>query len=164
MRFREFQSIIESTPAVTNKDLKSLNPNLIQMTKDLTGKISNKIAAAVGKSSPDPKADKTQVPPGIQAQTQVQPSAIQQAQKQAAQQQAKPKTATIPAVGSQIVLPDLDTKKPSSFTIKKTGPEVTLEPVKSTPNAPKVNVIVKQKDLGQALTAVDPNSTVGVKK
>lgn len=164
MRFREFQSLKENTPAVTSKDLKTLNPNVIQMTKDLGSKISDKIAAAVGKAPSDPKASKTQVPPGIQSQAQIQPTAIQQAQKQVAQQQAKPKTPTIPAVGSQIVLPDLDTEKPGSFTIKKTGPEVTLEPVKTTPNAPKVNVIVKQKDLGQALAAVDPNNTVGVKK
>lgn len=164
MRFREFKDLKENTPAVTTKDLKTLNPNIIQMTKDMSGKISNKIAAAIGKSIPDPKADKTQVPPGIQSQMQVQPTAIQQAQKQAVQQQSKPQTTKIPAVGSQVVLPDLDTKKPGSFVIKKAGPEVTLEPVKKTPNAPKVNVIVKQKDLGQALAAVDPNNTVGVKK
>jgi hypothetical protein len=163
MRFREFKSVNENTPAVIQKDLKTLSPNLIQMTKDLSGKIGNKIAAAVGQAPLDPKASKIQMPPGMQSQMQVQPTAIQQAQKQVAQQQAKAKTPTIPAVGSQIVLPDLDTKKPGSFTIKKAGPEVTLEPVKQTPNAPRVNVIVKQKDLGQALAAVDPNNKVGTK-
>jgi len=163
MRFREFKSVNENTPAVIQKDLKTLSPNLIQMTKDLSGKISDKIAAAVGQAPPDPKASKIQMPPGMQSQMQVQPTAIQQAQKQASQQQAKAKLPPIPAVGSQIVLPDLDTKKPGSFTIKKAGPEVTLEPVKQTPNAPRVNVIVKQKDLGQALAAVDPNNKVGTK-
>jgi hypothetical protein len=163
MRFREFKSINENTPAVIQRDLKTLSPNLIQMTKDLSGKIGNKIAAAVGQAPPDPKASKIQVPPGMQSQMQVQPTAIQQAQKQVAQQQAKPKTPTIPAVGSQIVLPDLDTKKPGSFTIKKTGSEVTLEPVKQTANAPRVNVIVKPNDLEKALAAVDPNSKVGTK-
>lgn len=164
MRFNEFKSFKENTPAVTTKDLKTLNPNLIQMTKDLTSKIGDKIATAIGQAPPDPKASKIQIPPGMQSQAQVQPTAIQQAQKQAAQQKTNPKMPDIPVVGSQIVLPDLDTKKPGSFTIKKAGPEVTLEPVKKTPNAPKVNVIVKQKDLGQALAAVDPNNTVGVKK
>ena len=165
MRFREFKNINENTPAVIQKDIKTLSPNLIQMTKDLSGKIGNKIAAAVGQAPLDPKASKIQMPPGMQSQMQVQPTAIQQAQKQAAQQQAqaKNKIPPIPAVGSQIVLPDLDTKKPGSFTIKKAGPEVTLEPVKQTANAPRVNVIVKQKDLGQALAAVDPNNKVGTK-
>ena len=161
MRFREFKSIKENTPAVIQKDLKTLSPNLIQMTKDLSGKIGNKIAAAVGQAPLDPKASKIQMPPGMQSQMQVQPTAIQQAQKQVAQQQTKTKLAPVPAVGSQIVLPDLDTKKPGSFTIKKSGPEVTLEPVKQTANAPKVNVIVKQKDLQNTLTTLDPNNKVG---
>ena len=163
MRFNEFKSFKENTPAVTTKDIKTLSPGVIQMTKDFTGKISNTIANAVGQAPPDPKASKIQVPPGMQSQMQIQPTAIQQAQKQAAQQQAKAKIPPIPAVGSQIVLPDLDTKKPGSFTIKKTGPEVTLEPVKRSPNDPRVNVIVKPTDLGKALAVVDPNSKVGVK-
>ena len=164
MRFNEFKSFRENTPAVTSRDLKTLNPNLIQMTKDLSGKVSDKIATAIGKAPPDPNASKIQVPPGMQSQMQVQPTAIQQAQKQAAQQQAKPTLAPVPAVGSQIVLPDLDTKKPGSFTIKKTGPEVTLEPVKKTPNAPRVNVMVKQKDLQNTLSTLDPNNKVGTVK
>jgi len=163
MRFSEFKNLQENTPAVTSRDLKTLSPGLIQMTKDLSGKVSDKIATAVGQS-PDPKASKIQVPPGMQSQMQVQPTAIQQAQKQAAQQQAKPKLMPVPAVGSQIVLPDIDTKKPGSFTIKKAGPEVTLEPVKKTPNAPKVNVIVKQKDLQNTLSTLDPNNKVGTVK
>lgn len=163
MRFSEFKRLQENTPAVTSRDLKSLGPAALKMTKDLGGKISDKIATAVGKE-PDPNASKIQVPPGMQSQMQVQPTAIQQAQKQAAQQLAKPKVMPIPAVGSQIVLPDLDTKKPGSFTIKKSGPEVTLEPVKQTPNAPKVNVIVKQKDLQNTLSTLDPNNKVGTVK
>ena len=163
MRFREFKSVNENTPAVTSKDLKTLSPGVIQMTKDLSGKVSDKIATAVGQA-PDPKAKNIQMPPGMQSQMQVQPTAIQQAQKKLAQQQSKPKLAPVPAVGSQIVLPDIDTKKPGSFTIKKAGPEVTLEPVKQTPNAPKVNVIVKQKDLQNTLSTLDPNNKVGTVK
>jgi hypothetical protein len=164
MRFSEFKRLQENTPAVIQKDLKTLSPNLIQMTKDLSGKIGNKIAAAVGQAPLDPKASKIQMPPGMQSQMQVQPTAIQQAQKQAAQQQTKPKIMPIPAVGSQIVLPDLDTKKPGSFTIKKAGgQEVTLEPVKQTPNAPRVNVMVPKKDLQNTLSTLDPNNKVGTK-
>ena len=164
MRFNEFKTFKENTPAVTSRDIKSLSPGVIQMTKDLSGKISNKIATAVGQAPVDPKASKVQVPAGMQSQMQIQPTAIQQAQKQAELEKAKAKTPTIPAVGSQIVLPDIDTKKPGSYTIKKAGPEVTLEPVKQNPSAPRVNVIVKQKDLGQALAAVDPNNKVGTVK
>jgi hypothetical protein len=163
MRFSEFKRLQENTPAVTSRDLKSLGPAALKMTKDLGSKISDKISAAVGQE-PDPRASKIQVPPGLQQQAQPQASAIQQAQKQAAQQLAKPKVMPIPAVGSQIVLPDLDTKKPGSFTIKKSGPEVTLEPVKQTPNAPRVNVIVKQKDLQNTLSTLDPNNKVGTVK
>jgi hypothetical protein len=163
MRFREFKRLQENTPAVTSRDLKSLGPAALKMTKDLGSKISDKISASVGQE-PDPRASKIQVPPGLQQQAQPQASAIQQAQKQAAQLKTKPKVMPIPAVGSQIVLPDLDTKKPGSFTIKKSGPEVTLEPVKQTANAPKVNVIVKQKDLQNTLTTLDPNNKVGTVK
>jgi len=165
MRFSEFKRLQENTPAVTSRDLKSLGPAALKMTADVGKNIKGKIDAALGKK-PDPTATKVQVPPGLQQQTQPQPSAIQQAQKQAAQQQAqvKNKLPPIPAVGSQLVLPDIDTKKPGSFTIKKAGPEVTLEPVKQTPNSPKVNVIVKQKDLQNTIAALDPNNKVGTIK
>jgi len=67
----------------------------------------------------------------------------------------------IPAVGSEIVLPDLDTKKPGSYTIKKmSGNEVELEPVgtaKQT-NEPKLSVKVNRRDLENTLKAVSPQS------
>jgi hypothetical protein len=156
MRFREFSKVDEAIPAVTSRDLKSLNPATIQATKNLAGKISNKIASAVGKPT-DPNADKTQVPPGLQAQANVQPSAIQQAQAQAADKtQQKPE---IPAVGSQLVLPDKDTKKPGSFTIGNIrGDNITLKPVKTDPTQPKVDVTVKKTDLEKTLSAVDPKA------
>jgi hypothetical protein len=164
MRFREFKSVKEAIPAVTQKDLKAVSPNLLQMTKDLSGKINDKIATAVGKSPPDPKAMKVQVPPGIQQQMQVQPTAIQQAQQQAAQQ-AKPELAKIPTVGSQLVLPDKDTKKPASYTIKALkGNDITLDPIKNNPNDPRIDVTVKKKDLQNTLTALDPNNKVGTVK
>jgi hypothetical protein len=80
MRFTEFSNrkIGETIPAVTGKDLRSLNPATLQATKNLAGKIGNKIATAIG-GKPDPTADKTPMPPGVQAQATVQPSAIQQA-------------------------------------------------------------------------------------
>jgi hypothetical protein len=163
MRFREFTN--EAIPAVTRKDLSAVSPNLIQMTQNLSGKVKDKIASAVGKSPPDPNADKTQIPPAMQSQMQVQPSAIQQAQQQSAQQQDKTKLTTIPTVGSQLVLPDKDTKKPASFVIKALkGNDITLDPVKSNPNDPKVDVTVKKKDLQQTLTALDPNNKIGVQK
>lgn len=156
MRFREFSIKNEAIPAVTNKDLRALGPAAIQATKNLAGKVSNKIAAAIGKPT-DPTAAKTPMPPGLQAQANVQPSAIQQAQAQAAEKQKqKPE---IPAVGSQLVLPDRDTKKPGSFTIGTVrGDNITLKPVKVEPNQPKVDVTVKKTDLEKTLAAIDPKA------
>jgi hypothetical protein len=156
MRFREFFKIDEAIPAVTAKDLRSMGPATLKATQNLAGQVKDKIAAAVGQKAPDPAAKNATVPPGIQAQANVQPSAIQQAQAQQANNIKKPPV--IPAIGSQLVLPDRDTKKPSSFTIGSIkGDDITLKPVKSTPNDPKVDVTVKKKDLSNALTALNPD-------
>jgi hypothetical protein len=138
MRFREFSKIDESMPAVTSKDLRSIGPAILQATKNLSGTVKNKIAAAVGQKAPDPAAKNAPVPPGMQAQANVQPSAIQQAQA--------------------AVAPDKDTKRPGSFTIGAIkGDDITLKPVKSAPNEPRVDVIVKKKDLTNTLSAVSPD-------
>jgi hypothetical protein len=156
MRFREFSKIDESMPAVTSKDLRSLSPAILQATKNLSGTIKNKIATAVGQKVSDPAAKNATVPPGTQAQANVQPSAIQQAQAQQANAVKKPPE--IPAIGSQLVLPDKDTKKPGSFTIGSIkGDDITLKPVKSAPNEPRVDVIVKKKDLTNTLSAINPD-------
>jgi hypothetical protein len=156
MRFREFSKIDESMPAVTSKDLRSIGPAILQATKNLSGTVKNKIAAAVGQKAPDPAAKNAPVPPGMQAQANVQPSAIQQAQAAVANNIKK--TPEIPAVGSQLVLPDKDTKRPGSFTIGAIkGDDITLKPVKSAPNEPRVDVIVKKKDLTNTLSAVSPD-------
>lgn len=158
MRFTEFSNrkIGETIPAVTGKDLKSLNPATLQATKNLAGKIGNKIATAIG-GKPDPTADKTPMPPGVQAQAAVQPSAIQQAQAKAAN--ADTKAPEIPAVGSQLVLPDKDTKKPGSFTIGNIkGDDITLKPIKTTPGEPRIDVVVKKKDLEKTMAAVSPDN------
>lgn len=68
---------------------------------------------------------------------------------------------SMPAVGSEIVLPDKDTKRPSSYTIKSLrGNDVELEPVgtaKQT-NQPKVSVKVNKRDLENTLKAVSPET------
>lgn len=156
MRFKEFSKTNETIPAVTSKDLRSLGPATLQATKNLAGKVKDKIAVAIGQKKATPPTDNVQVPPGIQSQTNIQPSAIQQAQAAAANDIKK--TPSIPAVGSQLVLPDKDTKKPGSFTIGSIrGDDITLKPVKSTPNEPKVDVIVKKKDLANTLSTINPN-------
>jgi hypothetical protein len=67
----------------------------------------------------------------------------------------------IPAVGSELVLPDKDTKQPGTFTVKSMrGNEVELEPVtkaKQT-NDPKVSVQVNKRDLANTLKAVSPDA------
>lgn len=68
---------------------------------------------------------------------------------------------SVPAVGSEIVLPDKDTKQPASYTIKSLrGNDVELEPVtkaKQT-NDPKVSVQVNKRDLENTLKAVSPEA------
>jgi hypothetical protein len=156
MRFREFYKIDESMPAVTSRDLRTLGPAALQATKNLAGNVKDKIAAAIGQKKSNPAAGSAPVPPGIQAQANVQPSAIQQAQAAVANNVRKPPV--IPAVGSQLVLPDMDTKKPGSFTIGSIkGDDITLKPVKTTPNAPRIDVIVKKKDLSNTLSTINPD-------
>ena len=68
---------------------------------------------------------------------------------------------SIPAVGSEIVLPDKDTKQPASYTIKNMrGNEVELEPITKTKqtNDPKLAVKVNRRDLENTLKAVSPQS------
>lgn len=158
MRFNEFSNkrVKETIPAVTSKDLKSLNPATLQATKNLAGKVDNKIAAAIG-GKPDPTADKTPMPPGVQSQANIQPSAIQQAQARASDNIKK--VPEIPAVGSQLVLPDKDTKRPGSFTIGNIkGDDITLKPIKTTPGEPRIDVVVKKKDLEKTMAAVSPDN------
>lgn len=165
MRFKEFNKIKESIPAVTRKDLSAVSPNLLDLTKKLSSKINDKISAAVGQKPEDPKSIDTQIPPNMQQQMQVQPTAIQQAQQKVDQKKASSNVPQIPTIGSQLVLPDKDTKKPASYTIKALkGNDITLNPVKSNANDPKVDVTVKKKDLQQTLAALGPNNKVGVQK
>lgn len=67
----------------------------------------------------------------------------------------------IPAVGSEIVLPDKDTKKPASYTIKgMRGNDIELEPVTTAnkTNDPKLNITVNRRDLENTLKAVSPET------
>lgn len=67
----------------------------------------------------------------------------------------------IPAVGSEIVLPDKDTKKPSSYTIRSMrGNDVELEPVTTAKqiNDPKLNIKVNRRDLENTLKSLTPQS------
>lgn len=67
----------------------------------------------------------------------------------------------IPAVGSEIVLPDKDTKQPASYTIKTMrGNDVELEPVTTAKktNEPKLSVKVNRRDLENTLKAVSPQA------
>ena len=68
---------------------------------------------------------------------------------------------SIPAVGSEIVLPDKDTKRPASYTIKSMrGSDVELEPVTTAKqtNSPKLSVKVNRRDLENTLKAVSPQA------
>ena len=105
MRFREFSDkrVKEGIPAVIAKDLKAVGPAVLQATKNLAGQLTNKISAAAGKKT-TAAPQNTPAIPGMQAQLQPQASAVQQAQLQATQAATKPPP--IPAVGSQLVLPD----------------------------------------------------------
>lgn len=67
----------------------------------------------------------------------------------------------IPAVGSEIVLPDKDTKRPASYTVKSMrGSDVELEPVTTAKqtNEPKLNIKVNRRDLENTLKAVSPET------
>jgi hypothetical protein len=153
MRFKEFD-IKEAIPAVTAKDLKAVGPNVLQATKNLSQQIASKLASATGKAKPTVAPPKAAAPvtPGPTT-TQLTPQAIQQAQAAATAKLSKPPE--IPAIGSQLVLPDKDTKKPASFTIKTMkGNDVDLTPVGAKPTDPKVDVTVKKPDLQKALSTL----------
>jgi hypothetical protein len=158
MRFKEFskRTVDEAIPAVMPRDMKSVGPGVIQATKNLSQQIMGKLAAAAGTAKPGaaqqaPPEAGTPVSPGPT--TQLTPTAIQQAQAAAATKATK--LPDIPAIGSQLVLPDKDTKKPASFTIKSMrGNDVDLTPVGSKPTDPKIDVTVKKPDLQRALSAL----------
>ena len=143
MRFKEFNSkrTDEKMPAI-GQALKTVGGAAIQATRN---------AAAMGAKAVQGAAQ------GIKT--------VANTAKTVAQTQTGQGTASggiaIPAVGSEIVLPDLDTKKPGSYTIKSMrGSEVELEPVgtaKQT-NEPKLSVKVNRRDLENTLKAVSPQS------
>jgi hypothetical protein len=140
MRFKEFKSdkkIDELMPAIGTA-LRSVGGAAIQATRN---------AASMGS-----KAAK-----GIKT---VAPTTKAVSQNQTGQGTASGGI-TIPAVGSEIVLPDRDTKQPASFTIKNMkGNEVELEPITTAKqtNDPKLNIKVNRRDLENTLKAVSPQS------
>ncbi len=138
MRFKEFkptQQVDELMPAV-GMALRTVGGAAIQATRN---------AAAMGAKAVQGAAK------GVKT---VANTANAVAQTQAGQM-------TIPAIGSEIVLPDKDTKKPTSYTVKSMkGSDVELEPVgtaKQT-NDPKLSVKVNRRDLENTLKAVSPQS------
>ena len=154
MRYREFakRAVGEAIPAIMQKDLRAVGPGVLQATKNLTTQIAGKLAIATGTGKPS-AAQSSAGPAPQGAAAQPTSTAIQQAQLAAANKSTKPPD--IPAVGSQLVLPDKDLKKPASFTIKSMrGNDIDLTPVGSKPNEPKVGVTVKKPDLQKALSAL----------
>lgn len=145
MRFKEFNSkrTDERMPAIGSA-LKTVGGAAIQATRaaaDMGAKAVQGAAKGVKTVANTAKA--------------VAQTNLGQTQNTAQQQMS------IPAVGSEIVLPDLDTKKPGSFTIKSTtGNEVELEPVTTAKqtNQPKLSVRVNKRDLENTLKAVSPQS------
>ena len=145
MRFKEFNSkrTDERMPAIGSA-LKTVGGAAIQATRaaaDMGAKAVQGAAKGVKTVANTAKA--------------VAQTNLGQTQNTAQQQMS------IPAVGSEIVLPDLDTKRPGSFTIKSTtGNEVELEPVTTAnqTNQPKISVRVNKRDLENTLKAVSPQS------
>ena len=144
MRFKEFNSkrTDERMPAIGSA-LKTVGGAAIQATRN---------AAAMGAKAVQGAAQ------GVKT---VANTAKAVAQTQTGQTTQPTQQIAIPAVGSEIVLPDLDTKKPGSYTVKSMrGSEVELEPVgtaKQT-NEPKLSVKVNRRDLENTLKAVSPQS------
>ena len=144
MRFKEFNSkrTDERMPAIGSA-LKTVGGAAIQATRN---------AAAMGAKAVQGAAQ------GVKT---VANTAKAVAQTQTGQTTQPTQQIAIPAVGSEIVLPDLDTKKPGSYTVKSMkGSEVELEPVvtaKQT-NQPKLSVKVNRRDLENTLKAVSPQS------
>ncbi len=144
MRFKEFNSkrTDERMPAI-GRALKTVGGAAIQATRN---------AATMGAKAVQGAAK------GVKT---VANTAGAVAQANAGQTQQTTQQISIPAVGSEIVLPDLDTKKPGSYTIKSMrGNDVELEPVgtaKQT-NEPRLSVKVNRRDLENTLKAVSPQS------
>lgn len=146
MRFKEFNSkrTDERMPAIGTA-LKTVGGAAIQATRN---------AAAMGAKAVQGAAKGVKTV-GSTAKAVAQTQAGQQTPQDTTQQIA------IPAVGSEIVLPDLDTKRPGSFTVRSMkGNEVELEPVTTVKqtNQPKVSVRVNRRDLENTLKAVSPQS------
>ena len=151
MRFKEFNSkrTDERMPAIGSA-LKTVGGAAIQATR---------AAADIGAKALQTGAKAAQG--AVQGVKTVANTAKAVAQTQTGQTQNTGQQISIPAVGSEIVLPDLDTKKPGSFTIKSTtGNEVELEPVTTAKqtNQPKLSVRVNKRDLENTLKAVSPQS------
>ena len=146
MRFKEFNSkrTDERMPAIGSA-LKTVGGAAIQATR---------AAADIGAKALQTGAKAAQgAVQGVKT--------VANTAKAVAQTQNTGQQISIPAVGSEIVLPDLDTKKPGSFTIKSTtGNEVELEPVTTAKqtNQPKLSVRVNKRDLENTLKAVSPQS------
>jgi len=147
MRFKEFkpqQQIDELMPAIGTA-LKGVGGAAIQATRTAASMGSKAIGAGVKAAQ------------GVKT--------VASTAKAVAQTNAGKGTASggmeIPAVGSEIVLPDKDTKKPASYTIKNMrGNEIELEPVTTAnkTNDPKLNITVNRRDLENTLKAVSPEA------
>ena len=144
MRFKEFKpqhQIDELMPAIGTA-LKGVGGAAIQATRN---------AATMGAKAVQGAAK------GVKA---VASTAKTVAQTQAGQGTASGGIA-IPTVGSEIVLPDKDTKRPASYTIKSMrGNDIELEPVTQAvkTNEPKISVKVNRRDLENTLKAVSPET------
>ena len=149
MRFKEFkphQQVDELMPAIGTA-LKGVGGAAIQATRAAAGMGAKAIGAGVKTAQSAAQGVKTVANTA---------KAVAQTQTGQTNQQMQ-----IPAVGSEIVLPDLDTKKPGSFTVKSMkGGEVELEPVTTAKqtNQPKLSVKVNRRDLENTLKAVSPQS------
>jgi hypothetical protein len=152
MRFKEFSEnkIDEVIPAVSSADLKKLGPAVLQATKNVIQKTIKTIDPEKTKNKPpqDPKAVAAQVAQAAQTSGNATPTPT----TATATNTAPDKLPQLPAAGTQIVLPDKDTKKPSSFTVKNmSGSNVDLVPAKLKPNDPQVSVKVNKTDLEKAI-------------
>jgi hypothetical protein len=146
MRFKEFnpkrsdQQVDELMPAI-GMALKGVGGAAIQATRNAATMGSKAVAGAA-------KGVKT-----------VANTAKTVAQTNLGQTSSTPMA--IPAVGSEIVLPDKDTKKPASYTIKgMKGSDVELAPVTTAAktNDPKLSIKVNRRDLENTLKAVSPET------
>lgn len=145
MRFKEFKDkkVDETIPAISAQDLKKIGPAVLQATK-------NAVKQAVQK--PDDKKVPGQQDPAAQPAATVGASSMKPVTSTAVDA-TKQTPAEIPAIGTQVVLPDKDTKRPSTFTVKKAvGNTVDLTPLTGAkPTEPKISVQVNKKDLERAL-------------